>query len=86
MTIEKVLKRGLSGDWTNTKMKRKGIEVRWEEMKGRLLVKGDCNGKQCCINRCSIFDGVAFWESFDIYGAEILVIWCGDCILNFQPW
>ena len=60
MTIEKVLKRGLSGDWTNTKTKRKGIEVMWEEMKGRPLVKGDCNGKQCCINRCSIFDGVVF--------------------------
>ena len=50
----------------------------WEEMKGRLLVKGNCNGKQCCINRCSIFDGVVFSESFDIYGAENLVIWCSE--------
>ena len=60
MTIEKVSKRGLSGDWTNMKTKRKGIEVMWEEMEGRLLVKDDRNGKQCCINRCSIFDGVVF--------------------------
>ena len=74
MTIEEVLRRGLSGDWTNTKTKRKGIEVMWEEMNGRLFAKGDCNGKQCCISRCSIFDGVVFWESFDIYGAEYLVI------------
>ena len=50
-----------------------------EEMNGRLFVKGDCNGKQCCINRCSIFNGVVFWESFDIYGAKILVIWCSAC-------
>ena len=52
----------------------------WEEMKGRLLVKGDCNGKQCCINRCSIFDGVVFGESFDMHGAENLVIWCSEFI------
>ena len=38
MTNEKVLKRGLSGDWTNTKTKRRGIEVMGEEMKGRLLI------------------------------------------------
>ena len=41
MMIEKVLKRGLSGDWTNTKTERKGIEVISEQMKGRLFVKGD---------------------------------------------
>ena len=75
MTNEKVLKQVLSGDRTNTKTKRKGIEVMWEEMKGRLLIKGDCNGKQCCINGCSIFDGV-YCASFDIYGAEYLFIWC----------
>ena len=48
----------------------------WEEMKGRLLVKGNCNGKHCFINCFSIFDGVVFSESFDIYSAENLVIWC----------
>ena len=36
MPNEKVLKRVLSGDRTNTKTKRKGIEVMWEEMKGWL--------------------------------------------------
>ena len=41
MSIEKVLKRGLSRDWTNTKKERKGIEIILEQMKGGLFVKGD---------------------------------------------
>ena len=45
-------------------------------MKGRLFVKGDGNGEHCFINRCSIFDGVVFFESFGLYGAANLGIWC----------